>query len=516
MASQRDAVASDISRDGISSSSSDLAIKEAATAIDVEGGEGSSVSQELESAAPPPYTAFPRSRQLFIVLIATAAGFFSPICGAVYLPSLILFEKIFHTTSRVINASVTVYWAIFGIAPLFGAAASDYGGRKTIYIVSLALFLGANALLAALPPNLGALFTLRVFQALGASMVTSVGAGTVADVTEPAKRASRMGIFLLGPQLGPLLGPLIGGQFSDESRWRWIFGFLSVACFPVYVLILFFLPETLRCLVGNGSIYAAKSWIVRPRLRQKPVVEDGEFPKPPRPTVKGFLKILLFVPNGIVSVASAFNFAGLSSIYIAFPRVWQTEYGFSGSETGYAYLAPGITLLFASLIIGRLSDLQHRRYKAKNNGVAPPPEQRLEGQVWAYLIAAAGKAMFGWFTERHYHPSAGLVASSLSAVGTGIIMVLSTSYQTECMPMAAALLVALSGMLRNVGAAISAAIIASLIDSMGYGWFFTGLSILDLLCVGGLLFIRVRGHVYRAKLSTPPKSEAAGITTVGK
>jgi MFS family permease len=57
-------------------------------------------------------------------------------------------------------------------------------------------------------------------------MVTSIGAGTVADVTEPAKRASRIGLFLLGPQLGPLLGPLIGGQFSHENTWRWVFGFL--------------------------------------------------------------------------------------------------------------------------------------------------------------------------------------------------------------------------------------------------------------------------------------------------
>jgi MFS family permease len=58
-------------------------------------------------------------------------------------------------------------------------------------------------------------------------MVTAVGAGTVADITEPAKRASRMGIFLLGPNLGPLLGPLIGGQFANEQHWRWTFGFLS-------------------------------------------------------------------------------------------------------------------------------------------------------------------------------------------------------------------------------------------------------------------------------------------------
>jgi hypothetical protein len=112
----------------------------------------------------PPYSAFSHSRQLCIVLIVTAAGFFSPLTGAVYLPSLILFESVFHTSSAIINASVSVYWAVYGIAPMFGATLSDYGGRKTVYVTSLAVFLVANTLLAALPPTVGGLFALRVFQ----------------------------------------------------------------------------------------------------------------------------------------------------------------------------------------------------------------------------------------------------------------------------------------------------------------------------------------------------------------
>jgi len=125
-------------------------------------------TKDVESASPshqtPAYSAFPPKRQLLIVFIATAAGFFSPVSGAVYLPSLKLFESIFKTTPAVINASVSVYWAVFGVAPLFGAPASDFGGRKSVYIWSLAIFLIANALLAALPPTLGGLFSLRVFQ----------------------------------------------------------------------------------------------------------------------------------------------------------------------------------------------------------------------------------------------------------------------------------------------------------------------------------------------------------------
>lgn len=129
-------------------------------------------------------------------------------------------------------------------------------------------------------------------------------------------------------------------------------------------------------------------------------------------------------------------------------------------------------------------------------------------QVYAYIITAAGKAMFGWFIVKHYHPAAGLVATSLGAVGTGMIVVLSTSYQTECMPTAAASLVALGGLLRNVGSAIAAVIIDSLLEKMGYGWFFTGLAILDIICIGGLVLIRVRGHVYRERLTASMKPTA--------
>lgn len=85
-------------------------------------------------------------------------------------------------------------------------------------------------------------------------------------------------------------------------------------------------------------------------------------------------------------------------------------------------------------------------------------------------------------------------------------MVSSTAYQTECQPSAAALLVALSGMLRNIGSAISAAIIGSLVEKMGIGWCMTGLAFLDAVCIGGLLFIRVKGHVYRERLSASLKT----------
>ena len=53
--------------------------------------------------------------------------------------------------------------------------------------------------------------------------------------------------------------------------------FLALFGFAVYLMILFFLPETLRYLVGNCACYKDTSIIVKPHLRQKKLLKDIQF-----------------------------------------------------------------------------------------------------------------------------------------------------------------------------------------------------------------------------------------------
>lgn len=455
----------------------------------------------------PPYSAYTPARRRLILGIVTVAGFFGPLCGAVYLPSLVLFQDIFNTSATVINATVSVYMAVFAIAPMFGAVASDFGGRKTVYIVGLGSFLIANILLATLPANIALLFVLRVFQAFGSCIVFSVGAGTVADITEPKGRASALAWFLLGPQLGPILGPLIGGQFANISRWRWAFGFLAIACAPLYFLILFCFPETLRSLVGNGEGLTKLPWFFMPTFRQKPIndVDGKKITKAPRPSFRKFLQLLRYPPHLIVSVNGALQFAGLYAIYITFPNVWHDEYKLSSQEVGYAFLVPGISLLIASIFVGKLSDkLRAKAIKNSPDGKVAP-ERRIPIQIVGFIVAAIGKVMYGWFTKYHMNMAGGLLGSALAAVGTAVIFVTSTSFQTECDPSQTASLVALGGLLRNIAAAIGAVIMDSLVKKMGYGWCFTGLAALDLLCIPGIVLIMIKGAKFREQLNAKLK-----------
>ena len=119
------------------------------------------------------------------------------------------------------------------------ASWADFGGRKFLYLISLVIFIASCIFLAALPAHIGILFAFRVIQAFGASSVQSLGAGTVADTTEPKNRGSAIAMFMLGPQLGPILGPILGGAISSNGDWRWIFAFLGEIirrCFDSFLI----------------------------------------------------------------------------------------------------------------------------------------------------------------------------------------------------------------------------------------------------------------------------------------
>ena len=73
-------------------------------------------SHEISPAPPPPYSAFTPARRRFILGVITAAGFFGPLCGAVYLPSLRLFQQIFKTSETAVNGTVSMYMVVFAIA----------------------------------------------------------------------------------------------------------------------------------------------------------------------------------------------------------------------------------------------------------------------------------------------------------------------------------------------------------------------------------------------------------------
>ena len=117
--------------------------------------------------------------------------------------------------------------------------------------------------------------------------------------------------------------------------------FLAITCSVVYVVLVVCLPETLRSIVGNGSLYNDTRWIIKPKWRQAPVVDPMKFPRPPPPTLLGLLKLLRYPPLVIVSGNNALLFAAYYAVNVTLPTYLESDYGFTTTEVGIAYLAPG-------------------------------------------------------------------------------------------------------------------------------------------------------------------------------
>ncbi|KAI9891476.1 MAG: Dityrosine transporter 1 [Vezdaea aestivalis] len=448
--------------------------------------------------SPPSYTAFPASRRKFIIFIVTFIGFFGPLSGGIYLPALNVLSEAYHVSDNQINATVSVFMLIFAFGPLIWASLADYRGRRPLYIVSFAVFIVANILLASVPAKYGALVALRIVQALGGSSVTSLGAGTIADMVEPKYRASAMSLFLLGPQLGPVLGPVIGGLLTGRANWRWIFGFLAIAGSSAWLLLLFCLPETLRSRVGNGTESAAKPWVFLPSFASKIAKNHG--PPGKIPTPKMFWNLFCYPPIAIVSCNTAILFSTYYCIAVTLPRVLARTYHWSTTEVGLAFLASGVGMIIGSLAGGRFSDRRRARaVKASPEGKVAP-ERRLADQIWGVLLCAAGTLMYGWFCDRAIHPAAVLAGTFLAGFGMTWVFVTSTAFLTECFPANAAGVFALGVMLRNPAAALAAVITEPLISRMGFGWCFTGLAVMEFVLAGGaVLLLRVKSPSWRTK-----------------
>ncbi|MFL6141468.1 MAG: MDR family MFS transporter [Labedaea sp.] len=114
--------------------------------------------------------------------------------------------------------------------PIWGKLGDLYG-RKTIFLISIVIFLVGSALCgAAGSPILGGpangmtqLIAFRALQGLGAGGLIVNVMAIIADLVSPRERGRYQGIIAAVMSLAMIAGPLIGGFITDNLSWRWAF-----------------------------------------------------------------------------------------------------------------------------------------------------------------------------------------------------------------------------------------------------------------------------------------------------
>jgi EmrB/QacA subfamily drug resistance transporter len=133
------------------------------------------------------------------------------------------------TLSREFRASTSaVEWTVTGyllsLAVVIPAAGflSDRFGTKRIFVLSMAIFVGASAA-CGLAQSVEQLIIFRFLQGIGGGMMTPVGTAMLSREFPGAERAKASAIISIPVVLAPTIGPIVGGYLTEYVSWRWIF-----------------------------------------------------------------------------------------------------------------------------------------------------------------------------------------------------------------------------------------------------------------------------------------------------
>ena len=324
-----------------------------------------------------------------------------------YLAALPVLAKELNTTQTITNLSVAMYMLSMSIFPLWWSSFSEQFGRRSIYLISFALFV-VFSVVCAVSTNIAMLIVFRILTGGASASVQAVGAGTIADIWESRERGRAMSMFYLGPLLGPLIAPIVGGALAQGLGWQATQYFLAIYGFVIWLLLVFLLPETLaKRRIDDPSAALNPQELRRMTTTESAKVKTKKLAGGLKRVLVDPLSVLLFLrfpPVLITVLVAAIAFGALFVANISIQQKFsQPPYGFPQLVVGLLYIPSGLGYFTASLFGGRWIDTIMVREAKKANRYDERgrliylPEDRMRENMWiANTMYPLGLLIFGW------------------------------------------------------------------------------------------------------------------------
>lgn len=173
-------------------------------------------------------------------ILATA----SALSTDLYLPSLPDISSSLHASPSVVQLTLTMFFVGIGTGQLLIGALSDARGRRTVLLVSLAVFSFAGFAMS-FTPSIELLIALRLVQGFAGAAGIVIARAVAVDLSDGATAVRALSLIAIVSGLGPLLAPVIGGVTHEWWGWRGSLATLGAIAAVMLVLAWWRVPESL-------------------------------------------------------------------------------------------------------------------------------------------------------------------------------------------------------------------------------------------------------------------------------
>jgi EmrB/QacA subfamily drug resistance transporter len=357
------------------------------------------------------------------------------------------------------------------LLPVLGKL-GDVVGRRTVFVVSLAVFIAAS-LVCGFAPSMGWLIAARVVQGASSAGLQLMSQTIIAAVTTPRQRPRYLAVIGAAFPIAILIGPVVGGLITDYWGWPWVF-WINV---PVGIVALGMALVAIPQMPGGahprfdvaGSIVFTVSlvalvlgvtWVGEPTLVVPAIIAFavaaiglvGFFIIETR-AAEPVLPLTLF-RNRTISAGMALSAIigiGLFSVTAFLPTYFQMAYRTSATVSGLVPIATVFGMLVSNLVSGWLvSRTGHYR--------AYPIVGTALGAIGLSVMSMLPVGLPLWVP---------MVVMAVVGVGTGAFMSLVVAVVQSAAPKSQlGTVTATTNLVRQVGSTVTTAVIGGVI---GFG-----------------------------------------------
>lgn len=160
-------------------------------------------------------------------------------------PSFPEIMKYFSVSENMVGMTITYNLIGFCLASIIYGPLSEYYGRRKIMVVGNGILM-VGAIGCFIAPSMNFLLISRFIQGIGAATSAVVVSAIIADIYNHNKATNLYGIMNAIFTSVMSMAPILGGFITMYIGWRGNYGFVALICISAWLLLVFYLPETLK------------------------------------------------------------------------------------------------------------------------------------------------------------------------------------------------------------------------------------------------------------------------------